>query len=156
MVFPNQKTKHKQLKPLKGLQRELSHVNVLFFSFQGYSEIRESTLLWKNRDFDIWYSPPTFCHNFSFPVYTAPFQWRLLIYIRKNLLHGVLEANKKQVPLKSYSLEIRTNSVNLPRITDQKILCVYIHVYQITKIEGLVRMILYVTLIIEDIFQVSL
>ena len=100
MVFPNQKTKHKQLKPLQGLQRELSHVNVLFFSFQGYSEIRESTLLWKNRDFDIWYSPPTFCHNFSFPVYTAPFQWRLLIYIRKNLLHGVLEANKKQVPLK--------------------------------------------------------
>ena len=62
----------------------------------------------------------------------------------------VLEANKKQVPLKSYSLEIRINSVNqilknhekvkwtcnismLTRITDQKILCVYIHVYQITK-----------------------
>ena len=29
---------------LKGLQSELSHVNVLFFLFQGYSNIRESTL----------------------------------------------------------------------------------------------------------------
>ena len=32
-------------KILKGLLNELSHVNVLFFSFQGYSDIRESTLL---------------------------------------------------------------------------------------------------------------
>ena len=32
-------------KSLKGLQSELSHVNVLFFSFQGYSDIKESTLL---------------------------------------------------------------------------------------------------------------
>ena len=30
---------------LKGLQRELSHLNVLFSSFQGYSDIRESTFL---------------------------------------------------------------------------------------------------------------
>ena len=30
---------------LKGLQSELSHVNVLFFLFQGCSDIRESTLL---------------------------------------------------------------------------------------------------------------
>ena len=30
---------------LKGLQSELSHVNVLFLSFQGYSDIRELTLL---------------------------------------------------------------------------------------------------------------
>ena len=79
----------------------------------------------------------------------------------------------KQVPLKTYSLEIRINSVNqvlknkekvkqtcnltmLTRIKDRKILCVYIHVYRIAKIEDLVCIILYDTLIIEDIFQVSL
>ena len=62
----------------------------------------------------------------------------------------VLEANEKQVPLESYSLEIRIDSVNqilnnkekvkytrniklLTRITDRKILCVYIQVYRITK-----------------------
>ena len=58
------------------------------------------------------YSLATFGRNFSFPVYTAPFQWRLLIYIRKNLWHRVLEANKKQLPMKSYSLEIRIDSFN--------------------------------------------
>ena len=123
---------------------------MLFFSFLGYSDMRESTLLLRKKDFDIWYSPATFCHNFSFPVYTVPLQWRLLIYIGKNLWGRVFEANKKQVPLKSYSLEIRIDSVNqilknkekvkqthnismLTRITDWKILCVHIHVYQITK-----------------------
>ena len=56
---------------------------------------------------------------------------------------------KKQVPLKSYSLKIRIDSVNhilknkevtqtcdiniLTRITDPKILCVYFHAYQIMK-----------------------
>ena len=62
----------------------------------------------------------------------------------------MLEANKKQVPLKSYSLEIRINSVNqtlknkekvkkacnismLSRITDWNIPCVCTPVYQITK-----------------------
>ena len=81
----------------------------------------------------------------------------------------MLEPNKKQVPLKSYSLEIRIDSVNqilknkenvtqtrntsvLTRITDQKILWVHIHVYQIIKIEDLVCIILYVTLILEIIF----
>ena len=52
----------------------------------------------------------------------------------------------------------------LTRITDRKITCVYIHVYRITKkkqqqkkkIKDLVHIILYVTLIIEDIFRVSL
>ena len=44
----------------------------------------------------------------------------------------------------------------LTRITDQKIWCVYIHVYHITKNQDLVRIILYVTLIIVDIFQVTL
>ena len=69
---------------------------------------------------------------------------------RKNLWRRVLEANKKQVPLKSYSLEIRIDSVNqilkkkekvkwtlnksiLTRIKDRKILCVYIYVYRIRK-----------------------
>ena len=68
----------------------------------------------------------------------------------KNLWRRVLEANKKQVPPKNYSLEIRIDSVNqilkskekvkytcdismLTRITDWKILCVFIHVYCVTK-----------------------
>ena len=71
----------------------------------------------------------------------------------KNLWRRVLEANKKQVSLKSYSLKIRIDSVNqilknkkkvtsthniniLTRITDWKISCVYIHVYQIIKNSG--------------------
>ena len=65
----------------------------------------------------------------------------------------MLEANEKQVPLKSYSLKIRINSVNqilknkekvtqtrniniLTRITDRKIPFVYIHVFQIVKNRG--------------------
>ena len=65
----------------------------------------------------------------------------------------MLEANNKQVLLKSYSPRIRIDSVNqilknkekvaetvniniLTRITDRKILCVYIHVYQIIKNRG--------------------
>ena len=113
-----------------------------------YKRINPSLKEWR-----FWYfilTRATFCHNFSLKVYTAPFQWRLLIFIGKNLWWRVLEANKKQVPLKSYSLEIRINSVNqilknkgkvtqthsiiiLTRITDRNILCVYIHAYQITK-----------------------
>ena len=82
----------------------------------------------------------------------------------------MLEANKKQVPLKSHSLKIRIDSVNqilkneekvaqtsniniLTRITDQKIPCVYIHAYQIIKNQG-PSPILYITLIIESIFWV--
>ena len=62
----------------------------------------------------------------------------------------MLEANKKQVPPKSYSLEIRIDFVNqilknkekvkqtrninmLTRITYQKIPCVFVNVYCITK-----------------------
>ena len=62
----------------------------------------------------------------------------------------MLEANKKQFPLKSYSLKIRIDFVNqisknkekvtqtriiniMTRITDRKIPCVYIHVYQMIK-----------------------
>ena len=85
--------------------------------------------------------------------------------------HRVLEANRKQFPLKSYSL--KKNSVNqslknkknvmqnhniniLIRITDRKILCVYTHVCHIKKIVDLVSIILYVTLTTENIFLVSL
>ena len=125
---------------------------MLFFSFQGYSDIWKSTLLLKYGDFDIWYSLATFRLNFSFQVYAAPLQWRLLIYIEKNLWHRVLKANKKQVPLKSYCLESRIDSVNQilknkekviqtrnrnislrTRIADWKIQCVCIRVYQIIK-----------------------
>ena len=65
----------------------------------------------------------------------------------------MLEANEKQVPLKSYSRKIRidsvnqilknkekvtkTHNINIPtRITDWKIPFVYIHVYQIVKNRG--------------------
>ena len=65
----------------------------------------------------------------------------------------MLDANKKQIPLKSCSLEIRIHSVNqilknkekfkktrnismLTRITDRKISCVYICAYRITKNRG--------------------
>ena len=58
------------------------------------------------------YSPPSFSHNCSLQVYAVPFQWRLPIFIRKNLWHRVLEANDKQVPLISYSLKIRIHFVN--------------------------------------------
>ena len=51
----------------------------------------------------MWHSLAFFRHNFSFPLYAAPFQWRLLIYIGKNLWCRVLEANKKQVPRKILS-----------------------------------------------------
>ena len=68
----------------------------------------------------------------------------------KNLWRRVLGANKKQVPLKSYFLEIRIDLVNqilkkkekvketrnismLTRITDRKSPCVDIHVYQTIK-----------------------
>ena len=69
----------------KGLQRELSHVNVTFFLFQGYSDIRESPLLWKKGDFHAWYWQATFRHNCSLQGYGTPFQCRLPIFIGKNL-----------------------------------------------------------------------
>ena len=72
------------------------------------------------------------------------------IHRKKNLWSSVLEANKIKVPLKSFSLNIRIDSVNqilknkekvtktrdiniLTRITDQKIPCLYNHVFQIIK-----------------------
>ena len=36
------KKDYRVIELLQGLQNELSHVNVLFFPFQGYSDIRES------------------------------------------------------------------------------------------------------------------
>ena len=92
--------------------------------------------------YDIWYSPSTLCHSFSFQIYAALFQWRLLIFVRKCLSCSVLEANKKEVSLKSYSLKTGIDSVNqalrnkdkiiwirniniLTRITDRRIPYVY-------------------------------
>ena len=77
-----------------------------------------SRILWHKRItpskgyFDIWYSLETFRYNFFLKAYPAQFQWRLLIFIRKNLWSRVLETNEKQVPLKSYSLKVRIDSVN--------------------------------------------
>ena len=86
----------------------------------------------------------------------------------------MLEANKKQVPRKSHYLNIRSVSVNqilknkekvtstrnkniLTRITDPKILCVCIFMsIKYLKTEDLARTILYITLIIENTFRVSL
>ena len=84
-------------------------------------------LLWKNGDYDSAYSPVTFCYYFSLQAYAAPFQWRLLIFVRKNLWCWVLEAKKKHVSLKSYSLKMRiVCKINmLTRITDWKILWEY-------------------------------
>ena len=65
----------------------------------------------------------------------------------------MLEANKIQVPLKSFPLKIRIDSVNqilknkekvtetrdiniLTRITDQKVPCFYNHVFEIIKNRG--------------------
>ena len=91
----------------------------------------------------------------------------------------MLEANKKQVPLKSYSLKIRLDSVNQILKTKKKLHKPYLYLHKskytdqtyrpedsvggciftsvkLLKIENLVRTILYVTLIIENIFRVSL
>ena len=95
----------------------------------------------------------TFRHNCSLQIYAAPCPWGLPIFIGKNLWRCLLEVNKEQIPQKSYSLEIWTDSANqilknkekvkqthniniLTRITDRKIPCVYIHVYHITKNQG--------------------
>ena len=81
---------------------------------------------------------------------------RLLIFSEKNLWCRVLEANKKQVPPKSYSLKTRIDSVNqtlnnkekvmytgntniLIRITNRKIPYVYTCAYHIIKNWGPVQ-----------------
>ena len=79
-----------------------------------------SRILWHKRinpslkEWRFWYLILTdhFSPWCTFPVHAVPLLWRLLIYIRKNLWHRVLEANKKQVTLKSFSLEIRIGFVN--------------------------------------------
>ena len=102
----------------------MSHVNVLFFWFQGYSDIRESTLPWKNWGFDIWYSPATFRHSFSFGVYAAPFLGGLLIRSEKNLW-----------------------------ITNRRFRVYIFMLVKEQKIKGLFRIILYVTLINRRYFS---
>ena len=79
-----------------------------------------SRILWHKRinlslkEWRFWYLmltshfPPWFilsCLHSTIPMKAA-------YLIGKNLWHRVLQANKKQVPLKSYSLEIRMDSVN--------------------------------------------
>ena len=61
-----------------------------------------SRILWHKRinssgDCYIWYSPATFHHNFYLQLYAVPFQWRLLIFIWRNLWHWILEVSEKQV-----------------------------------------------------------
>ena len=129
--------------------RELSHVNVIFISLQGYPDENhpffkriEILIFDTHQQLSAIISPHKFvqCHSSG----------NLLIFIGKNLWFRVLEANKKQVPPKSYSLKIRIDSVKqilknkekivqtcniniLTRITDWKIPCVYTHVYHIIK-----------------------
>ena len=62
-----------------------------------------SRILWRKRiiylkewDFDIWYSPATFRHNFFLQVDAAPYQWKLLIFIGENLWSRVLEAKRSK------------------------------------------------------------
>ena len=95
----------------------------------------------------------TLHHNLSLQVYAVSFQWRLLIFIWKNLWLRVFEANKKQTPLRSCSMKIRIDYVNqilknkekvvqtlniniLTRITNWKIQSVYIYVYHMMKNQG--------------------
>ena len=103
---------------------------MIFVSFQGYFDIEI-----KNRDYDIRYSPATFRHNFSLQVYAASFQWRLLIYIGKNLWLRVLEANKKQAPLKSYSPKMRAHFVNQVLKNKEKVTSTY-HINIPTRVIG--------------------
>ena len=135
-------------------------------------------ILWHKRiapslkEWRLWYLTLTgdFLQQLILQVYAAPFQWRTAYFHQKNLWRKVLETNKTQVPLKSYSLKIRIDSVNqilknkekvtsihniniLTRIKDWKIPCVYTHIYHIIKIEDLVRIILCAALIIENIFS---
>ena len=111
-----------------------------------------SRILWHKR------INPSLKWRFSYLIHTDDFSpWFFLtslhcaiplkaaILIGKNLWRRVLEANKKQVSLKSYFLKIKIDSIKqilknkevtqtrkinmLTRITDWKIPCVYIHVY---------------------------
>ena len=79
----------KSLQTLFACARFVSVISSIFKGIVKWAEpckcvtLLISRILW---DFDIWYSTATFCHNFFFPVYTAPFQWSLLIYIGKKLV----------------------------------------------------------------------
>ena len=61
---------------LKELEKEplfkLNYINLICLLFQEYSDIRESLLLWKNQDCNIWYWPVSFYHSFSLWVYILP------------------------------------------------------------------------------------
>ena len=83
-----------------------------------YSSHFKDTLTLKNQPFlkrmDIW----MFDTNWPFSTIISPFQFTQLhssegcLFKSEKTCDVVLEANKEQVPLKSYSLEIRIDSVN--------------------------------------------
>ena len=87
-----------------------------------------SRILWHKwiipsfKEWRFWYLILTGNFPPLFLLCAAPFQWRSLIFIRKNLCRRVLEANKKQVSLKSYSLKIRIDSVNPILLNKEKVM----------------------------------
>ena len=101
------------------------------------------------KEWRFWYLILTclfFCHNFSFPVYAAPFHpvkdGELILSIKSWRTKKKLNKPVTQVCW----LELQTGRF-----------CVHIFMsIEQQKIEELVRIILYITLIIDDIFRVSL
>ena len=140
--------------PLQGIVKraELNKCDICLVSrILWHKRIAPSLKVWGLWDYV--YSPVTFHYYFSLQVYAAPFQWRLLIFIEKNLWRWVLEANKKPVSLKSCRLKIRIDFVNqilrnkekvkqprnvniLTRTTDRKILYLYSCLSNDTKNRG--------------------
>ena len=90
----------------------MSHVNVVFVSFQGYADKIESSLFKRikilildpHRRLSAIISPYKFMQRH--------FSEGCLFLSEKNLWDSVLETNKKKVLPKSYSLKTRTDSVN--------------------------------------------
>ena len=106
MVHTNKKIKQ----ILKQFEKKENYK--LYLSYKSFEKtVRNKLMLGWGLGFelttcDFWFKSQIqsfhfFSHNFSFPVYTEPF-------------HPVKDGgvNKKQIPLKSYSLEIRIDSVN--------------------------------------------
>lgn len=107
---------------MKLFQKELQWIvtkakltNLTFASFQGYSDVGESPPSLKESRYDIWHSPESFRHTFSLRVYAAQLQWRLIIFIGKNLWRWMLAANKKASSLKKILLEYRFCLSNLEK-----------------------------------------
>ena len=87
---------------LKELQRELSCINLIYFSFQRYSDMREPPFLYKNEEYNISYSPVSLLHPFSCAanwLKANNSHWR-------NLWQRTLESSNKQVPQTTFPLKI--------------------------------------------------